>query len=505
MVAAFVDSCVRCSLEKGGSNFQKKRMKPVPLPEDMFTTIVMDEMVRNVKGESVKFLVAMEGLSQFVTCIIYEGAMTGPKFLAMIGSCKSILCPHGLKNAKIELRVDAAPWHTSAVVRECLAFLNVELRIHQSTTLSKNILPELDNKMRRIGEYISLFMESEPVSLQLAVHLAAAKCNSTIGFSGYSPAEIFTGRGWRSNELIQIEVRKLLEQIIKRRESQRLMKERERARKFMKKELQLVPYEDPSLNSPLVANQMLVKIRVGDWVTLKSQASDDKNEIPSPWVVMGISFPKKVLQLKKTSGAESGQGEAKWIAFELVDKVFPKQDRICHIQLETELEEFEDNDADRIWLQGKRDVSGMVVSALVATHELWACPDEIEEVLVPDLQFSRSIDMDSKSEPNLSCNAKDLPKRVHITPNKKEEEWKEEFVTPEEFSTPMAMDSVSKKEEKKVFKTDDSPPKLQLDQSLEDEKLPSPKSKKKDARKLHYQRRSTRVSKPVQKFQAGQK
>ena len=508
MVTAFVDSCVRCSLEKGGSNFTKRRLKPIPLPEDMFTTIVMDEMVRTVKNESVKFLVAMEGLSQFVTCIIYEGAMTGPKFLAMIGSCKSILCPHGLKNARIDLRVDGAPWHTSAVVRECLAYLNVELRIHQSTTLSKNILPELDNKMRRIGEYMLSFMESEPVTLQLAVHLAAAKCNSTIGYSGYSPAEIFTGRGWRSNELIQIEVRKLLEQIVKRRESHRLMKERERARKSMKKELQLVPYEDPTLNSPLVANQMLVKIRVGDWVTLKSQDSDDKNEIPSPWVVLGISFPKKVLQLKKTSGAESGQGEAKWIAFELVDKVFPKQDRICHIQLETELEEFEENEADLIWLQGKSKVSDMVVSALVATHELWAVPEEIDEVLVPDLQFSRSTEADTtgtESELDLSCDARDLPRQLRITPEKKEEEWKEEFITPEEFSTPMVMSSMNKKEEKKNFKSEDSPPKLQLDQSLEEEELPAQKPKKKDSRSLHYHRKSSRVSKPVQKYQAGQK
>ena len=516
MVAAFVDSCVRCSLEKGGSNFAKRQMKPIPLPEGLFTTIVMDEMVRSTKGgETVKFLVAMEGLSQFVTCIIYEGVMTGPKFLAMVASCKTILCPHGLNNAKIELRVDGAPWHQSAVVRECLAHMNVELRIHHSTTMSKNILPELDNKMRRIGEYIMQFMEAKPVTLQLAVHLAAAKCNSTIGQSGYSPAEIYTGRRWRDNEMIQIEVRSLLEQIAKRRESIRVTKERERARKFMKKELQLVPYEDPSLNSPLVANQSLVKIQVGDWVTLKDQGSDDKNDIPSPWVVLDISFQKQVLQLKKTAG--TGHGEAKWIAFALVDKVFPKQNRIAHIQLESELEEFEETEADRIWLRGRNDVSRMVVSALVATHELWAVPEKIEEALVPDLQFSRGPDAETViKEPKLdvSCNEKEIP-NVVATPvvkeedwlliHKKEQKWKEEFVTPEDFSTPMSMGSSIKKDEKKSFKCNSSPPKLQLDQSLEDEELPAPKAKKKPARNVPGTRRSDRVSKPVVRFQAGQK
>jgi len=67
------------------------------------------------------------------------------------------------------------------------------------------------------------------------------------------------------------------------------------------------------------------------------------------------------------------------------------------------------------------------------------------------------------------------------------------------------MSSVSKKEEKKNFKSEASPPKLQLDQSLEDEDLPVPKSKKKDARKLHFARKSSRESKPVQRYQAGQK
>ena len=511
MVTAFVDNCVRCSLEKGGSNFHKKKLAPVPLPENMFTTIVMDEMVRHGKGESVKFLVAMEGLSQFVVCIIYEGEMTGPKFLAMIGSCKTILCPHGMKNAKVVLRVDGAPWHTSAVVRECLAHLNVELQIHHSTTFSKNILPELDNKMRRLGDHVFSFLESEPVTLQLAVHLAAAKCNSTIGNSGYSPAEIFSGRAWRNNEMIQIETRKLLEQIVKRRESHRLAKERDRARRQMKKELQLVPYQDPSLNSTLVANQSLVKIRIGDWVTLKQQESDDKNEIRSPWAVIDISFPKKVLHLKKTAGTESGHGKTKWVAFSLVDKVFPQHDRICHIQMESELEEFEEEEADRVWIKGKRKVADMVVSALVATHEMWAVPEDVGEELVPNLEFSRGTEFrepkgsDGKT---VEFKMKELPTKVILTPEKKEEEWKEEFVTPEEatptFSTPMSITTDTKKEEKKVIKREEPPPELQLDQSWEEECLPDPISRAEPCRKP-VQRRSNRKSKPVQKFQAGSK
>ena len=510
MVSTFVDSCVRCSLEMGGSNYVKRKLKPIPLPDDLFTTIVMDEMVRTVKGESVKFMVAMEGISQFVTCIIYEGALSGPKFLAMVASCKSILCPHGLKNAKIELRVDAAPWHTSAVVRECLALLNVELRIHHSTTFSKNILPELDNKMRRIGEYMAQFMESEPVTLQLAVHLAAAKCNSTYGTSGHTPAEIFTGRAWRNNEMVQIEVRKLLEQIVKRRETHRITKERERAKRFMKKELQLVPYDDPSLNSPLVANRDLVKIRIGDLVVLKSQQSDDKNVVPSPWAVLDISFPRKMLHLKRTSGAETGQGESKWISFGLVDKVFPKQDRIYYIQQSTELEEFERNEADLVWLEGRSNVSKMVISALVATHELLAVSEDCEE-LMPNLQYSRgrkSSESEEEHKLNVSCRLDDLPKEIVIEEEKKEEEWKEEFLTPEEckeeFLTP---EGLTVEEKKEAFKSKVTPPKLQLDESFEEEPIPERSKRKPNRRAPTNQnvRKSQRERKPVKKFQAGGK
>ena len=549
MVAAFVDSCVRCSLEKGGGNFMKRKMAPVPVPEELFTSIIMDEMVRSFKNESVKFMVAMEGLSQFVTCVVYDGAMTGAKFLAMVATVKSILCPHGLKNARVEVRVDAAPWHTSAVVRECLSELNVELRIHQSTTFSKNILPELDIKMKRIGDNMAHFMESTPVPIDVAVHLAAAKCNSTIGHSGYSPSEIFTGRGWQKGDMIQIETKSLLEQIVKRRESQRMAKERERAAKYMKKELELVPYDDPSLNSQLVSNRMLIKIRKGDWVTLKSQPTEDKNTIPSAWVVLDISFPKRVLQLKKTGGAESGQGESKWVAFALVDKVFPQRDRIHHIQTEAEFEEFEVEEADRVWVQGRTNVTGMVLDALVATHEIWAGPMEIEEDLIPNLQFSRNLNQEEEEETESrepSFRTSELPgsTKIVVTPMKieKKEEMKEEFVTPEdatfEFVTPMGDSTVHKKEDKTESKIEKEefapPPKLHLDQSWEEELLPmeeppadepvlvslptvkndelqenskngKSRKKKKKEKSVVAPRKSSRTKKPVDIFQAGQK
>ena len=502
MVTAFTDNCVRCCLEKScNSNFKKSKLTPVPVPRDVFTTILIDEMVRTFKGQSIKIVVAMEAVSQFVTCIVYDGSMNSGKFLAIVANCKAILCPHGLDNVKVALRVDSASWHTSAVVRDCLTHMNVELQLHESTTFSKNIVPELDAKMKTLGKYLSHFMESAPVTLPVAAQLAAAKCNSTIGQHGHTPGEIFSGRGWRDNKFIQIDTRALLERIVKKRESMRLSREREIAARNQKKELQLIPYEDDDLNSPLVRNRDLIRIRVGDWVKLRIQK--DKNEIPSAWLVMDIDFPKKKLLLKRTAGAETGQGDTKWVGFELVDQVFKKSDVIYHIHGTFE---YNEDEAEKIWVQGRQDVSKLVLDALVATHDLWAGPEDWEEDLIPNLQFGRSLD-ESGPLIDLSCRHSRIPRDIVATPKKEEkfefvdeDEFKEEWVTPDEFSTPMDITKIPKEESKAKKKEDlkiESPPKLQLDQSLEEEPLPEPSGSSR--------RSSSRVSKPVQKFQAGQK
>ena len=329
MVSAFVDSCVRCSLERGGGNLQRQKMKPVPLPEEFFTTILIDEMTRTFRGQNIKLVIAMEGVSQFMTAVIYRGSMSGEMFTAILAHCKSILCPHGLDNVKVNLRLDAATWHTSTVVREALALLNVELQLHSSTTFSKNQIPELDVKMRRFGEHLAHVVGNTAVSLELAVHLAVARCNSTIGEDNLSPAELFCGRGWRDNELIKIDAKQLLQKLAERRDAKRLYEERKAALRKQNHELQLVPYDDPQLNSPLVNNPLLTKIREGDIVQLKIKR--DKNEIPSAWVVQKINFQKRLLQVKKSSGRETGQSEARWVSFEMVHRVFQRENAVYQI------------------------------------------------------------------------------------------------------------------------------------------------------------------------------
>ena len=375
MVEAFTNNCVKCCLERGAGNYQRKQMKPAPLPEGFFRTILMDEMTRTYRGKTVKFVVAMEGLSNFTTAVTYTGAMTAEMFVAILAHCKSILCPHGLDDVTVQLRTDGATWHTSSTAREILALMNVELIVHSSTHLSKNSIPELDTRMRQLGQHLAHFVESTPVPLDVAVHLAVAKLNSTIGLADITPAEALTGRGWRNNEMIQLDAKTLIERLNHRRESKRLYEQRRLAKKKQKAELELVPYDDPDLNSPLVNNRFLTKIKIGDTVQLKVRA--DKNDVPTAWLVQDINFSKKLLFLKKNTGLDTGRGECRWISFELVERVFPEENRIYQLYLDQKEEEGLE----------KRKISEFIARTVLLASTLQSAPVVPSELeMVPELQ-----------------------------------------------------------------------------------------------------------------------
>ena len=416
MVDAFVDSCVRCSLERGGGNFTRQKMKAVPLPEEFFTTILIDEMTRTFRGKNIKLVLAMEGISQFVTAVVYDGAMTGEMFVAILAHCKTILCPHGLDTVKVNVRLDSATWHSSTAVREALASLNVELQLHTSSTFSKNSIPELDVKMRKFGEYLKNYIPTA-VTPELAVHMAVARCNSTIGEHNITPAEAFSGRGWRDNELIKIDAKALLSKIVEKREYLRTYAERKAALRKQNEELKLVPYDDPELNSPLVNNVLLTKIREGDTVQLK--VNGGKNDIPTAWVVQKVYFQKKMLQVKKSSGLETGQSESRWVPFNMVHRVFPREDAVY--QIHRDLEQPVPRETFRKFIARSAAFAAALCSAPsvpanvdvipgldalpknepspVKEEWVWIAPDKIKsEVPIESLTPSRTSTADTSSE-----------------------------------------------------------------------------------------------------------
>ena len=327
--------CIKCALHKGSGAYSKAQMKAVPVPSDMFKTIMVDEITRSVRGKSLKALIAMEAVSGFITVITYTKAMKGPAFVAAMGHIKAILCPHNMDNAVIQLRCDSASWHTSTMVVQGLQLMKIELLLHNSTTLSKNIIPELDARIRLYSKYLIQEIAETPPTMgaEVVCHLAAAKCNNTIGGTGYTPAELFLGRGWKDNETIQLNVKAILEGVSARRATRRAYEDKKNLRKLQKKEQSLVPYDDKGLNSSLVRLPSLTELKAGDTVTLIQPT--DKNEPKAAWVVQAVDFKKRQAKLIRDSGLDKQRSSAKWICFSRIEQIFPAETAILHLAAET--------------------------------------------------------------------------------------------------------------------------------------------------------------------------
>ena len=390
-VEKFISQCVKCSLLKGGANY-RKQLKPVPMPSDMFRSVLADEITRNIRNKPIKLLVAMEAVSGFMMVVVYEGAMNGPKFIAAMGYVKAVLCPHNMDNLKIELRCDQAKWHTGAMVSEGLARMGIELRVHTSTTLSHNIIPELDVKIKNYSRYLIQLVEETPASLGLGLpcHLAAAKCNNTMGSSGYTPAELFIGRGWKNNETIQLNVKEILEKVKSRRKIRREYEDRKRLRNQQKKEMKLVPYEEMELNSDLVKNPRLVAIKEGDIVTLKTNFN--KNEPKAAYKVEKVNFRKRQALLKRESGLDAGTIIAKWICFSRIQDVFPSEDQMYNnLVAINSLRDDEEEDEDEEGENAHRRFKKFMLNAATYIVNMYAAPmertwDSMEEFeLIPDI------------------------------------------------------------------------------------------------------------------------
>ena len=83
-----------------------------------------------------------------------------------------------------------------------------------------------------------------------------------------------------------------------------------------------MPYSDPELNSPLVNNPAIVKIKVGDRLTLKE--GYNKNEPRFIYRVLDIDFKLKTVKIIKESRKETVEPKPRVISFALIDRIFSK-------------------------------------------------------------------------------------------------------------------------------------------------------------------------------------
>ena len=318
-VKNFVQNCIKCTLLRGGVGYNRLDRKPVPVPTAFYQTILVDEVTRTFKGKVTKFLLAMEALTSFVVCVVYKGSITAELFLVLICQIKMLLCPHNMDSIRMVVRCDQATWHTSNSVKTAFELLNIELMMFNSSTNSKNVIPELDARIKIYSQYLSQLVEDSPFSVETCCYLAAAKTNNSIGQHGLTPSEMFVGRKWPSGDQLKMDVKDLIESIKSKRLSRRQYEERKAAERFLGDQRKFIPYSNAELNAPLVNNPNLVKLKIGDLLSIKEKIN--KNEPRFAYRVEKIDFPRNKVLVRRYSGMDKESPEAKWIDFKIIHSV----------------------------------------------------------------------------------------------------------------------------------------------------------------------------------------
>ena len=94
----------------------------------------------------------------------------------------------------------------------------------------------------------------------------------------------------------------------------------------------MVPYEEDSLNSPLVRLPELTSLKPGDAVTLIQPT--DKNEPKAAWIVQKVDYTKRQAKLVRDSGLDAKPGVPKWICFSRIEQIFPAETAVLHLAVE---------------------------------------------------------------------------------------------------------------------------------------------------------------------------
>ena len=313
----YIGKCIPCTLLRNEAKFVKKVQKPVKIADNFFKQILCDEIHRQRHGKTVKFMIAIEAISQFLIAIPIVETPKSEDFIATVLMIKTILAPHALDQPKLELRCDAATWHKSEKVKKVLQSLSIEVNIHESTTLSRNIIPELDGKIAQFSTQLKHYFQTTNLNADLCAQIAAQKCNTTLNNKGYTPSQLFTGRNPATMKMLDIDAQQYIKLMHKSRQQKRESMDRKNFIKLKNRKKKLIPYENEELNEPLLnAKVNYEKMKTGDMVILNVQ-SDKNDQNPNLFLITKINFKGQTVTVKRT-GVQTRNNPERIIAFERI-------------------------------------------------------------------------------------------------------------------------------------------------------------------------------------------
>ena len=329
LVDLYLEKCIPCTLMRREAKFTREKQKPVKMINSLFKQILVDEIHRMRGKESHKILVAIEAISQFMLSIPTSDKPNSDEFIAKMLLVKTLLAPHASEEVEIQIRCDNAPWHKSQKVRETLNRLNIKVVLHESSSFSKNNVPELDSKIRQFSEHLHHYITTTQLEMSWACQLATSKCNTTVGKMNRTPAELFTGFDPVSMKSLNLDVGEYIKEIARVRQMKRESADRKVFKQNQNKKKSETPYENPKLNDPLMNSKIdFSKIRTGDLVKLNVDFDKNSNKM-NLLEVKSINYKEKLAQLVPT-GVKNPT--TKRVSFERIVRHIPT-DRVGNINM----------------------------------------------------------------------------------------------------------------------------------------------------------------------------
>ena len=322
MTELYISKCIPCTLLRTEAKFQKTKLKPVKIPDRPFSQILVDEVHRTRSGKNYKILVAMESITQFMMAIPMEQKPDSTEFVSKILLIKTMMAPHTLNEMEFEFRCDAAPWHVSNKVKETFELLNIKIAIHESKSLSKNQLPELDAKIKQLSEHLVHYTTTTKLETSWCVQLAVQKCNTTVGKMNTTPAELFTGVNPATMEKLELNILDYIEEMKRIRKLKRESAERKTFKNQIKKDSKMVSYENKELNDPIMNTKIdFTKLKTGDMVKLNIDFDKNARNM-NLYEVLGINFKEKIAKIKRI-GDQSSKPKIRYIEFQRIARIIP--------------------------------------------------------------------------------------------------------------------------------------------------------------------------------------
>ena len=322
LVDLYSQKCIPCTLLRNEAKYKRVKQKPVKLTDRIYKQILVDEIHRMDGKENRKIMVAMEAISQFMIAVPLTDQPNSDEFIAKMLFVKSILTPHANHDSEIQLRCDKAPWHSSKKVKETLELLNISVVLHESTSMSKNSIPELDSKIRQLSMQLTHYMTTTKMDMYWCIQMATQKCNTTIGKMNKTPAELFTGRDPVTLKALKLDINDYIKEMARVRQMKRESADRKVFQSKQNKMKGEIPYENPALNNPLTNSKIdFTKIKTGDMVKLN--VDFDKNASKMNLLqVKSINYKEQIAKLVPI-GSELKNPKAKNVAFERIIRHIP--------------------------------------------------------------------------------------------------------------------------------------------------------------------------------------